>query len=93
MAAIIADPGFVVATLHQHLSACLPTYARPVFVRIGKALQITGTFKPTKAQFIRDGYDPNETDDAIYFDDRRSSAYVRLDSASYATIQNAEARL
>jgi fatty-acyl-CoA synthase len=93
MSAIIADPDFAVETLHQHLSKCLPSYARPVFVRVGKALQMTGTFKPTKAQFIRDGYDPNETDDIIYFDDRPAGAYVRLDRILYTTIQNVGIRL
>lgn len=93
MAAMVVDAHFSLMEFRQHLAASLPGYARPVFVRIGKALQMTGTFKPTKEQLIREGYDPGQTDDAIYFDDRTGGEFVRLDADLYAAILNAEVRL
>ena len=49
---------------------------------------MTGTFKHTKGALVRDGYDPVAIHDAIYFDDRKSQAYVRLDEALYERIRD-----
>ena len=93
MATIVAEPGFDLAALRQHLAATLPSYARPVFVRVGESLETTGTFKPTKGQLARDGFDPCRTKDVIYFDDRASGAYVRVDDELFTAIGNAKVRL
>ena len=41
----------------------------------------------------REGYDPNITADAIYFDDRISQAFVKLDTALYERLQTGNVRL
>jgi fatty-acyl-CoA synthase len=81
MATIVTGAGFDFAALRQHLAASLPEYARPVFLRVREAIDATGTFKPMKQSLMRDGYDPSATTDAIYVDDRATSAYVRVDVA------------
>ena len=93
MATMVVDPAFDLTALREYLAARLPAYARPVFVRIGHSLEMTGTFKPTKSQLIRDGFDPGRTHDAIWFDDRSRGAFVPLDAELYAAILNAKVRL
>jgi fatty-acyl-CoA synthase len=92
MATMVVDPTFDLAVFRQHLAATLPSYASPVFVRIGESLEMTGTFKPTKGLLVRDGFDPSRTEDMIYFDDRSSGAFVPVDAELYSAILNAKVR-
>jgi hypothetical protein len=64
-----------------------------VFVRIGESLEMTGTFKPTKGQLVRDGFDPGRTEDVIYFDDHSRGQFVPVDAELYAAIVAAKVRL
>jgi fatty-acyl-CoA synthase len=93
MAALAVADDLDLAALQSHLAACLPGYAHPLFLRIRRALEVTGTFKYTKAGFVRDGYTPAATDDTMYFNDRERGEFVRLDEALYARIQSGEVRL
>ena len=54
---------------------------------------MTATFKHTKTAFVRQGYDPAVTDDAIYFNDAERRAFVRLDETLYDRIQTGQIRL
>jgi fatty-acyl-CoA synthase len=56
MAALVVDGTFDFAVLHAHLTARLPSYARPLFVRLCPALEITGTFRLRKADLAREGH-------------------------------------
>jgi fatty-acyl-CoA synthase len=93
MAAVVAAPGFDLIGFRRYLAEHLPEYARPLFIRILDAIEVTGTFKPRKQELFRDGYDPSTTDDAIYFDDRTGEAFVRLDSVLYERIQTGDLHL
>ena len=92
IAALMVDAGFDLAALHRHLAASLPSYARPVFVRIGAVLETTTTFKHQKNELMRAGYDPTATGDAIYFNDAKRGAFVRLDPALFQRIQGGQVR-
>ena len=92
MAAIVPDGKLDVAALRAHLARRLPAYARPKFLRVAKALATTTTFKHTKADLQRDGFDPAATSDAIYFDDPASDAFVPLEQALYERIKAGVAR-
>ena len=87
MAAIVPDGSLDVAALRAHLAQRLPAYARPKFLRVARKLTTTSTFKHTKNDLQRDGFDPAATSDAIYFDDPASDAFVRLDQALYERIK------
>jgi fatty-acyl-CoA synthase len=87
MAAIVPNGRLDVAALRAHLAQRLPAYARPQFLRVAKALATTSTFKHTKNDLQRDGFDPGATDDAIYFDNPASDAFVPLDHALYERIK------
>jgi len=65
----------------------LPEYARPVFLRIRRELEVTPTFKYTKVDLVRQGYNPETTADSIYFDDPEHQAFVPLDKTLYDRIQ------
>ena len=92
MAALVVDDDFDLAALHRHVAACLPGYARPVFVRIRGELETTGTFKHRKDELAREGYDPAATSDAIYVSDPQQQAYVRVDGALFERIQRGQLR-
>ena len=92
MAALVVDHGFDLAALHRHLE-CLPSYARPVFVRMRQELETTATFKHQKGELARAGYDPAATDDAIYVGDPQQQAYVRMEPVLFERIRMGQMRL
>ena len=93
MAALVADPGLDLAALRAHLADRLPGYARPVFVRLRRELDLTGTFKYAKHDLVRQAYDPAALADPIYFDHPDHRAFVRLDRALYERLQAGHFRL
>jgi len=72
--------------LRAHLASRLPGYARPLFLRLRDTLEVTATFKQTKAALVRQGFDPTATADIILFDDRERGAFVPLDQLLYQRI-------
>ncbi|XP_043252289.1 long-chain fatty acid transport protein 4-like [Colletes gigas] len=68
MAAIV-DPDSLLdfKALAEGLEKTLPAYARPIFLRIVKELEITGTFKLKKLDLQKEGFDPNKIKDKVYF--------------------------
>jgi len=93
MAAITVDAGFNLAALRGHIDTHLPDYARPVFLRIGRAIAATATFKPAKALLAAEGYCPAGSDDAIYIDDRTAGAFVLVDEEMQERIVSGLMRL
>jgi fatty-acyl-CoA synthase len=93
MAAIVVEEGFELAQLRAHLAERLPDYARPLFLRILREMELTATFKPKKSDLARAGFDPSLTDDAIYFNDAGRGAFVRVDKTLYARIQSGGMRV
>ena len=86
MAALVAEDNLDLAGLRKHLASRLPAYARPVFLRIRSAFDVTGTFKYSKTDLVRQGYDPRSSGDALYFDSLESGAFVPLDKELYDRI-------
>jgi len=93
MAALVADGPLDLSALRSHLRRRLPAYARPLFLRLRPALELTATFKHTKLHLEREGFDPRATDDVIYFDDPERQAFVRLDGPLYDRITTGAVRL
>jgi fatty-acyl-CoA synthase len=93
MAALVVDSTFDPASFRAQLMQCLPSYARPLFLRLLPALATTGTFKPRKQELMEAGFDPAKSADPLYFDDLRAGAYVPLDASLYAQIIAGEVRL
>jgi fatty-acyl-CoA synthase len=93
MAAVVVDPSFDLALLHKHVSKGLPPFARPVFLRLLRTLDTTGTFKPIKKDLARAGFDPALITDPLFFDDPRTGVYVAIDPERHSRIITGKIRL
>ena len=79
MAAIVGDEQTVnLADLGQKLFLSLPPYAVPVFIRLIKACDLTGTFKLRKVQLRNEGFDQGKVSDPLYLLDHAQRTYVPL---------------
>jgi fatty-acyl-CoA synthase len=93
MAALSCEQELNLAALRHHLISRLPAYARPAFLRLRNEVDVTGTFKYSKADLSRQGFDPFTTTDPIYFDNPESQSFTRLDQVLYDRIQRGQIRL
>jgi fatty-acyl-CoA synthase len=93
MVALVLDGELHLAAFRAHLISRLPNYASPLFLRMRNRMEVTGTFRYTKADLVRQGYDPLATADVIYFNHPGQKAFVRLDKALYDCIQTGQIRL
>ena len=93
MATLVSEEELDLAGFRQHLISRLPPYARPLFLRIRKNMDLTGTFKYSKTDLVRQGFDPAASNDAVYFDDLESGAFTRLDQELYDRIQKGGVRI
>ena len=93
MAAIVCNGACNLMELHAHLAANLPDYARPLFVRVQNEIDVTGTFKQKKVELVKEGFDPSQIADPIYFNDPQSRTFVRLDPALYERIEKGDIRV
>jgi fatty-acyl-CoA synthase len=93
MAAVVCDDGLDLAALRTYLAAHLPDYARPLFLRIRSDIDKTATFKQRKIHMAKEGFDPAQCADPVYFDDPRAGGYVRLDEALCGQIVSGDVRL
>ena len=92
MAAVVAGGELDLTRFRKHLGSSIPAYARPVFLRIRKQIDLTGTFKYSKTELIRQAYNPESSNDALYFDDHESNAFVPLDRELYQRIRDGAIR-
>jgi citronellyl-CoA synthetase len=66
-----------------HINRELPPYARPVFLRILREMDTTGTFKMVKGDLRKQAYDPDLVEDALYVMKPGAAVYEAL-SADFA---------
>jgi fatty-acyl-CoA synthase len=92
-AIVVAKDDFDLASLRELLVKQLPDYARPVFLRIRRNIEVTATFKQKKVDLVKQGFDPGAIADPIYFNDPASKSFVRLDAAGYDRIRAGQMRL
>lgn len=78
------------ASFSQHVNAQLPPYARPVFLRIQRELDTTGTFKLLKGELRKQAYDLQQVEDDLYVMKPGSKQYEPLDSAFAAMLHAGE---
>ena len=93
MAMIVFDGELDLAQFRTHLYNRLPEYAHPLFLRIRGELPVTATFKYTKNELVREGYDPAVVSDTIYFNDRQRGAFVPLDRDVFYRLKTGQVRL
>jgi fatty-acyl-CoA synthase len=88
MATLVTGDEFNLPALRGHLISRLPSYARPLFLRIRKSMDLTGTFKYSKTDLVRQGFNPASSDDVVHFDDPKARAFTKLEQAQYEQIQS-----
>ncbi|MDB5471361.1 MAG: long-chain-acyl-CoA synthetase [Caulobacter sp.] len=86
MAALTVDDDFDVATLYQRVEKDMPAYAQPLFIRLQRQIETTGTFKYRKIDLVEDGFDPARTKDPIFFKSPVKKTYVKLTKATYGKL-------
>ena len=93
MAAIV-DPDSLLdfKALAEGLDKSLPSYARPIFLRIVKELELTSTFKLKKIHLQKEGFDPNKIQDKVYFRSGNKE-YVEVTPELYQEIISGTAKL
>jgi fatty-acyl-CoA synthase len=92
MASLVTDDAFDLEGFGKHVDEHMPSYARPVFVRLQKAIETTGTFKYRKIDLVNDGFDPAKTKDPLYFRDP-ANGYVKITKALHAKIESGAFKL
>ncbi|XP_057325227.1 long-chain fatty acid transport protein 4-like [Microplitis mediator] len=93
MAAIV-DPECLLdfKALAEGLDRALPSYARPIFLRIVNELEMTGTFKLKKINLQKEGFDPTKIQDKVYFRSGNKE-YVEVTPELYQEIISGSTKL
>jgi fatty-acyl-CoA synthase len=92
MAALNVEGELDLSTLRGHIADSLPPYARPAFLRLRRECELTGTLKYSKSELIRQGFDPDLSSDAIYFDNPETQTLQPVDRALFDRIQSGQIR-
>ncbi|ENV52758.1 MULTISPECIES: long-chain-acyl-CoA synthetase [Acinetobacter] len=66
---------------------CLPAYAIPVFLRVQKTVETTGTFKYQKNKLKEQAFDPSKTEERLLVLLPGESAYCEVTSEIFDNIQ------
>jgi fatty-acyl-CoA synthase len=93
MAALTVDDAFDLAAFHAHVETSLPTYAQPLFLRMQRQIETTGTFKYRKVDLVDDGYDPAKVKDPLYFRNPVKKTWTKITKASFEKINEGAFRL
>ncbi len=93
MAALTGGADFSMTGFAEHLRSGLPAYAVPLFLRIQAEAETTGTFKFRKVELVKEGFDPGQTDDPIWFLEPNGEQFTPLDGEVYTRIVEGAFRL
>lgn len=91
MAYIETTEGFSVDLLLGEAKKSLPSYAMPLFLRLGGEAQVTETFKHKKNEMASSGFDPAASEDLLYV--LVGGSYRKLDNAIYQQLQSGQIKL
>ena len=75
----------------EYVQAHLPSYARPVFLRVEREMEVTGTYKMVKARLREEGYDLQRVKDPLFVMKPGSDRYEPLTREYAETIARGEA--
>lgn len=92
MVGLVLDGKFDAAAFAAWTDAQLPPYARPVFVRLLKSADTTGTFKYRKVDLVAHGFDLEKVDGPVYVRGGKAG-YQKLTPKALEAILSGETRL
>jgi fatty-acyl-CoA synthase len=90
MAAVTGAEDLDMDALYAFLARELPGYAVPLFIRRQPEAETTGTFKYRKVDLVKEGFDPSEIDDPIWFADPEAGTYKPLTPEAYGAVISGE---
>jgi len=94
MAALVTAPGKLdLEALHAHVHATLPSFARPLFLRLQQQTDTTGTFKFRKVDLVKEGFDPARVADPVLLDHPGEGRYVQITPELYEAVQSGSLRV
>ncbi|KAK7120050.1 hypothetical protein R3I94_020164 [Phoxinus phoxinus] len=95
MAAVIVRPEctFDGKKLFNIVLKELPSYARPLFIRLQESMEMTSTFKQQKFGLVESGFNPSSISDPLFFLDYTEKSYIPLTSSVYDSILNAQKKV
>lgn len=79
--------------LKNEIENCLPKYAQPIFLRLVKEIELTGTFRMKKVVLQNDGYNPFNIKDPLYFLDSSSNSFIPFTSDLYQQLLDGKLKL
>ncbi|XP_076019709.1 long-chain fatty acid transport protein 6 [Genypterus blacodes] len=95
MCAVVVRQGHVFdgGKLFEHAERDLPSYARPLFIRIQEVIELTSTFKQQKFQLVQSGFNPATICEPLYVLDYAQRCYIPLTDSIYQSILTGERKL
>uniref|UniRef100_F6U4H3 Very long-chain fatty acid transport protein n=1 Tax=Ciona intestinalis TaxID=7719 RepID=F6U4H3_CIOIN len=80
--------------LYKHVEHALPSYARPMFVRVQPELEVTGTFKQRKVNLQKEGFDLEKVSgDKLFYMNIQAKTYSPITPEIQKKIETGEIRL
>ncbi len=94
MALVVLREGavFDADAYYAFVARALPRYARPLFVRLATAMEVTGTLKHSKRRLQAEGYRPDDGD-PIYLRVDTAATYLPLDEALRRQLEGGELKV
>lgn len=94
MAAIL-DPerSLDLKVLASEMDKVLPSYARPLFIRLVSVIDLTGTYKMRKVDYQKEGFDLDKITDQVYFFDAPSQSYVPFNNTLHDQLKSGKIRV
>eukprot|EP01035_Chromulina_nebulosa_P020836 gene20836-27004_t len=73
--------------VYDNISTNIPSYARPLFIRIQKQMATTGTFKYVKGDLVKEGFNPDQVGgDPLFFLSVKDKKIIPLTKEIYNDI-------
>ena len=88
MAAITMDADVDFEGMYAALSQKLPSYAIPIFIRVQRDAETTGTFKYRKVELVKEAFDIDEVTDPIWMYHPERKEYVPFTQDRYDSLRS-----
>ena len=80
-------------SLLENMKRALPSYCVPMFIRLTAAADLTSTFKYSKVNLKKEGFDINIVSEPLFFLDPRCKKYVPVDNEVFGLLMESKLRL
>ena len=92
MATLTSTSNIDIKQLGDYIKADLPSYAKPLFIRLVSEFEHTGTYKAQKMKLVEEGFNVNTIKDKVYYFNIQDKNYNELTVEIYKDILNGNVR-